>query len=381
MIPLAVPNLTGREREYLNKCIDTTFVSSVGEFVNKIEEMSAEICGAEYGVATASGTTGLHVALTAAGVKQGELVIIPSFTFIATANAVSHCGALPWLFDIDEDSWTINIDEIERSLKEEASPQDGKLIHKTTGRRIAALMPVYTLGNVPDMDRIMKIAKDYKLPVIADAACAIGAKRDGKRIGEFADLTVLSFNGNKTVTAGGGGMVLGNDGELCGLVKHLSTTARVNAEYDFDMAGFNYRMTNLQAAVGCAQLERAEEFVEKKREIRRFYAEKLSGIKDISMFPVPEGCESSCWFSGIVLKDGGLEKIRGICADLRNRGIEARSFWKPIHLQKPYLSAPKSGDLKVSESIWDRIVTLPCSTGITDEELETVIEAVGAALK
>ncbi len=380
MIPLAVPNLTGREREYLNRCIDTTFVSSVGEYVNKIEEMSARLCNTEYGVATSSGTTGLHLALTAVGVKRDELVMIPSFTFIATANSVAHCGAEPLIVDVTGDTWTIDTDQAERILKEETVNEGGRVIYKPTGQRIAAIMPVYTLGNIPDMNRLSALAKQYGLPVIADAACAIGAERNGKRVGEFADLTVLSFNGNKTVTAGGGGMVLGNDEPLMKLVRHLSTTARVTAEYDFDMTGFNYRMTNLQAAVGCAQLERLTEFVERKRQVRKYYEEAFSGLDDVSPFPTPSDCESACWFSGIVLAKGGPDRTRAICAALKERGIEARSFWKPIHLQKPYVKAPTSGDLKVSDNIWDRIITLPCSTGITDEELEYVVTKVKESL-
>ena len=176
MIPLAVPNLTGNERKYLNKCIDTTFVSSVGEFVNRIEEMTAKLCGAKYGVATSSGTTGLHLALTGCGVKRDELVIIPTFTFIATANAVAHCGAVPWLLDISADSWNLDISQLEKELKENTVWEDEIVVHKKTGRRIAAIMPVYTLGNVPDMDKINKIARDFRLPVIADAAASIGAE-------------------------------------------------------------------------------------------------------------------------------------------------------------------------------------------------------------
>ncbi len=380
MIPLAVPNLTGREREYLNRCIDTTFVSSVGEYVNKIEEMSAELCNTACGVATSSGTTGLHLALTAVGVKRDELVIIPSFTFIATANSVAHCGAEPLIVDVTGDTWTIDIDQVERILKEETRAEGDRLIYKPTGQRIAAIMPVYTLGNIPDMRRLSEIAGQYALPVIADAACAIGAEKENRKVGEFAGLTVLSFNGNKTVTAGGGGMVLGDDEPLMKLVRHLSTTARVTAEYDFDMTGFNYRMTNLQAAVGCAQLERLEEFVERKRQVRRYYEEAFSGLDNVLPFPTPSDCESACWFSGIVLKEGGPDRTGAICVSLKEKGIEARSFWKPIHLQKPYIDAPTSGDLKISDNIWDRIITLPCSTQITDEELKYVVTKVKETL-
>ena len=376
MIPLAVPNLTGNERKYLNKCIDTTFVSSVGEFVNRIEEMTAKLCGAKYGVATSSGTTGLHLALTGCGVKRDELVIIPTFTFIATANAVAHCGAVPWLLDISADSWNLDISQLEKELKENTVWEDEIVVHKKTGRRIAAIMPVYTLGNVPDMDKINKIARDFRLPVIADAAASIGAEYKSKKIGELADLTVISFNGNKTVTAGGGGMIVGNDEKLMKKLKHLSTTARVTAEYDHDMVGFNYRMTNVQAAIGCAQLERAEEFVEKKRAIRKFYNKAFADVERVSLFPIPDEVESGCWFSGIVLNQGNLQEVRRICQGLRESGIEARSVWKPVHLQKPYCNALQAGSLKVSSGLWEKILTLPCSTNITEKELKYVAATV-----
>lgn len=380
-IPLAVPNLTGNERNYLNQCIDTTFVSSVGEFVTNIEAMTAEKCDAKYGVATSSGTTGLHLALTGCGVKKEELVIIPTFSFIATANAVSHCGAVPWLMDISLDSWTLDIDQLEWELNKNTIWENQQLIHRETKQRIAAIMPVYTLGNIPDMDRLKEIAQYYHLPLIADAAAALGAEYKGKKLGELADLTVFSFNGNKTVTAGGGGMIVGNDEMLMKKLKHLSTTARVSAEYEHDMVGYNYRMTNIQAAVGCAQLERLEEFVEKKCEIRTYYNQALNEIESISVFPVSKDTKSACWFSGLILNQGDLHDIRILIEGLRAHGIEGRSFWRPIHLQKPYENAPRAYSMSNASNLWERILTLPCSTNITDEELEYVVMTVKELLK
>lgn len=374
MIPLAVPDLTGNERRYLNQCIDTTFVSSVGEFVNRIEEITAEKCGIRYAVATSSGTTGLHLALMGCGVKRDDIVIIPTFTFIATANAVAHCGATPWLMDISWDSWTLDVEQLEQELLDNTVWNYESLIHKETGKRVAAIMPVYTLGNIPNMNKIREIANKYHLPLIADGAAALGAEYKGKKIGTLADLTVISFNGNKTVTAGGGGMVVGNNEALAKRLRHLSTTARVTAEYDHDMVGYNYRMTNIQAAVGCAQLERLDEFIKRKREIRNFYNNVFSGRSDVLLFPVSPETESACWFSGIVLKEGNLDAVRTLVDKMRDRGIECRSFWKPVHLQKPYLEALKADSLATADNLWNRILTLPCSTGITDDELRTVAQ-------
>lgn len=371
MINLAVPNLTGNEKKYLDECIDTTFVSSVGRFVTKLEELCCEKTGAKYSVATSCGTTGLQLALLAVGVKKDELVLIPSLTFIATANAVKHCGADPWCIDINKESWTISPRALNEELKTKTKIIDGKVIHIESGKRVAAIMPVYTLGTPADMDEINNIADKYNLPVIADAAAAIGAKYKKRDIGDIATLTVFSFNGNKTITCGGGGMVVGNNKELIEKIRHLSTTARVSKQYDHDMVGFNYRMTNVQAAIGCAQIERLDDFIMKKHEIRNFYNNHFKDIEDIKLFPYPEYADSACWFSGVVLENANSKIINEICDELLEEGIEARSFWKPIHLQKPYLEVKKSCMIN-TEYIWDKIITLPCSTNITDKELEEV---------
>ena len=376
MIPLAVPNLAGNEKKYLDNCIDTTFVSSVGEYVNRFEEMVAKATGSEIAVATSSGTTGIHAALTAAGVKQGDIVIIPSFTFIASANAVRHCGADPWLMDINPKDWCLNPDVVLEEVEKGCEKTPEGLIHKETCRRVEALMPVYTLGNIPDMDKFRRIADEFEIPLIVDAACAIGATYKEQPFGQLVDLSILSFNGNKTITCGGGGAVVGNNKELLDHVRHLTTTARVWPDYDFDEVGFNYRMTNIQAAVGCAQMERLDGFIDSKRKTREYYREHLSTLqkKGISFFPTTSG--SSCWFSGIVLPEGSeLSDAKEVCSKLKENDIEARSFWKPVHLQKPYADAPK-GDLRVSESLWQRIITLPCSTAITDDELQKVADTL-----
>ena len=376
MIPLAVPNLEGREREYLNRCIDTTFISSVGEYVNKLEELTAQKTDAKYGVATSAGTTGLHAALVGCGVEEGEIVIIPTFTFIATANAVAHCKAIPWLIDIDSSNWCMSAQNLEEELSRKVKMIDGKVIHKDSGRRVAAIMPVYTLGEIPDMEKIGEIARKYNLPLVADAAAAVGAEYKGIKIGKLADLTVLSFNGNKTVTAGGGGMVLGNKEELMKNIKHITTTARVTSEYDHDMVGYNYRMTNVQAAIGCAQMERMEKLVDRKRKIRSYYNKEFRKIEGISLFPENSNVRSACWFSGLVLDKGGIEIVRELCASLRVKGIESRSFWKPVHLQKQYMNSIKADSLERAEHLWDKIITLPCSTNISNSELEQVVNAV-----
>lgn len=377
MISLAMPNLTGNEKKYLDNCIDTTFVSSVGEYVNKFEDMVANATGSIGAVATSAGTTGLHAALTAVGVEHGDLVIIPTFTFIASANAVRHCGADPWLMDINSSDWCLDPRLVRNEIEEHCEKTNGYLYHKETGKRVAALMPVYTLGNIPNMADFRQIADDYDIPLVVDAACAIGATYKGEKFGNLADLSVLSFNGNKTITCGGGGAVVSCNQELLNHVRHLTTTARVWPDYDFDEVGFNYRMTNIQAAVGVAQMERLDSFVKTKKNVRKYYEEKLNSIakeKGFSFFPTTSG--SSCWFSGIVLPEGSeLNEAKKICVKMKEEGIEARPFWKPVHLQKPYENCPKS-KVDVAEKFWQRIITLPCSTNIMVDELEKVVSAL-----
>lgn len=381
MISLAMPNLTGNEKRYLEDCIDSTFVSSVGQYVTKFEEMVAKATGSVYAVATSAGTTGIHAALIAAGVRHGDLVIIPTFTFIASANAVRHCGADPWLMDITARDWCLNPGLVRNEIEKHCERRrDGQLYHKDSNQRIAALMPIYTLGNIPYMEDFRKIADEYDLPLIVDAACAIGATYEGENFGSLADLSILSFNGNKTITCGGGGAVVGNNEELTAHVKHLTTTARIWPDYDFDEVGFNYRMTNIQAAVGVAQMERLSNFITTKRYVRKFYESELGSLieKRITFFPTTNG--SSCWFSGIVLsEESGLDEAKDVCTRLKESDIEARPFWKPVHLQKPYRECPRS-DVPIADSLWQRIITLPCSTNITEDELLKVVETVKAIL-
>lgn len=378
MIPLAIPNLTGNESLYLQECIQSTFVSSVGPFVNRFEEMVAKAAGTKYAVSTSSGTTGLHLALTTLGVKQNDLVIIPSFTFIATANAVSHCGASPWIFDISPDTWCLDAELLAETLSKETVQSEKGLIHKTSGRRVAAIMPVHILGMPCDIDPLIEIANRFSLPTVADGAAALGACYKERKLGEFFDCTVYSFNGNKTVTAGGGGIIATNDERLAKLARHLSTTARVGTEYHHDMVGFNYRITNVQAAVGCAQMERIDEFVSKKREIRHRYNENLRNMEGVGLFPDPAWSYNACWFSGLVLPQHYV--VSESCEALKVLGIEARSFWKPIHLQPPYEGAPATSQ-RVAEGLWQRIITLPCSTNLNEHDQDYIISCIKTVLR
>lgn len=377
MIPLAVPNLAGREAEYLQECITSTFVSTVGPFVGRFEAMVAEASGAKYAVATSAGTTALHAALVASGVQRGDLVIAPSFTFIASVAAIAHCGAQPWLFDVAADSWTLDPQLLAATLEAETErTKDGSLRHRPTGQRVAAILPVYTLGIPADMDPIVVLAEQYGLPIVADAAAALGTSYKSRPSGALgADFTMFSFNGNKTVTAGGGGAIVTDDQAKAKLFRHLTTTARVGADYDHDMVGFNYRMTNLQAAVGCAQMENLDLFLNAKQRIAITYRDAFAGLDMVEPFPDPDYVRNGHWFAGVVFSRdfaGHLPELRG---RLREAGIDARPFWKPAHLQSPYADAPHSS-MPVSDDIWPRVLTLPCSTGLSQSDQEKVIDSV-----
>lgn len=380
-IPLAIPNVGEAEAANLQKCIDDNFVSTVGPFVTQFEEGVAARHGSRHASAVAAGTMGLHLSLLSLGVGRDDLVLCPSFTFIATANAIAHASAMPWFVDIDPGSWSMSVDALRTILAEETERDArGALVRKGDGRRVAAIMPVYTLGTVAEMDAIGEIAREYGLPVIADAAAAIGVTFKGQPIGPLADLTVFSFNGNKTITTGGGGMVIGEDAALMARVKHLATTARVSPNYEHDEVGYNYRMTNLEAAVGCAQLGKLDAFIRRKQEIRAAYDEGFADISSVTPFPLPGDRGSTCWFSGLVFGDDAEISVQNACAALGEEGIEARPFWKPVHLQAPFAEAP-CGSMAHTEDLWGRILTLPCSTLLTDSEQARVINAVRQILK
>jgi len=372
-IPLAEPDLSGNEARYLQECIETTFVSSVGPFVDRFEDMVATATDAQSAVAVSSGTTGLHAALTAVGVGHGDLVILPAYTFIASTNAVSHCGAAPWLFDIDRTSWTLDPDQLRTTLEVETERRNDHLVHRDSGRRVAAIMPVYTFGLPADMDAIYDTAAIFGLPVVADAAAAIGATYKGRGVGDLgATLSVFSFNGNKTVTAGGGGVISG-DKSLIKTVRHITTTAKTGPGYSHDQIGFNYRMTNLQAAVGCAQMERLDQLVGTKRRIHQKYDTELSGLSALKSFPAPSWAESACWISGIATpSDRDADEIR---AALINVGFSAQPFWKPMHLQVPYADA-LTASLSVTEDLWNQIVPLPNSANLSANDQDLIISTL-----
>ncbi len=348
-------------------------MSSVGPFVTQFEEVLKKETGASFALALSSGTCALHLALVTVQVMPGDIVIMPSFTFIATANAVSHCAAIPWIIDVSEKDWNLDAALLEKILESDTFYKEGNLFHKATRRRVGAIVPVYALGLPTDMEDIDRLAKRYNIPVVVDAAAAIGATYDHAKIScQSSNLMIFSFNGNKTVTCGGGGAIVSHNQNLIQKARHLSTTARIGPDYDHDVVGYNYRMTNIEAAVGCAQLEQLKTFLQRKKYIREFYNQHFKTIKSIALLPQSERHESSCWLSGIFLPGG---RVREAISFLRKKNIESRMFWKPIHQQVPYKNCPQTKQ-DVSEYIWDKILILPSSSSITDKELAYVKDSL-----
>lgn len=361
-IPLSVPDLRGREAEYLARCVADNWVSSAGPYVTELEARMAALPGRAHAVATVNGTAALHLALTAAGVGAGDLVALPDWTFAATANAVIHAGAVPLLLDITRESWTLDPALLARALEDH-------------GARIKAVVPVHALGHAADMDAILEVARAAAVPVIEDAAGAIGAAYKGRPAGAFGHAAIFSFNGNKTVTAGGGGMIVTDDLALAERARHLSTQARAGRDYVHDAAGFNYRMTNLNAAVGLAQLERLAEMVGAKRAIAGRYDAALAGREDLKPMPRAAWAEHGCWLYSCLAASAA--DARALIAHLEARDIEARAFWTRLSAQAPYREAPTLL-VGVATEISGRVVSLPSSSGLAEADQARVIEALAA---
>ncbi len=379
MIPLATPNLQGREGELLAECISSTFVSSVGPFVDQFEAQIAELSGSSRAAVLCTGTVALQMALEGLGIGAGDLVLTPSLTFIATPNAVSHSGAQPWLVDVTDESWMVDLDLCRRLiLAETVAGADGLRRHAQTGEVLRAIMPVMVMGAVADLDGVVALAREFGLKVVVDAAAAIGTTMaDGRALAATGvDAVCYSFNGNKTITTGGGGAVAAADPELIARIKHLCSTGRVGANYDHDVIAYNFRMTNVQAALGVAQIERLPAFLDRKHQIRDRYAEFAAGHPALEAFPEPSFGENGHWFSGFWYTGADPDRPDAFRAHMRAEGIDLRPFWKPIHLQTPYLGALAS-EMPVSDALWQRIFPLPCSTHLTDGELDHVIAAAG----
>jgi len=377
-IPNAVPSLGGNEWRYLKECLDTNWVSSAGPFVERFERDVASYTGARHAVATVNGTAALHVALLVAGVRPADEVLVPSLTFIATANAVRYCGADPVFMDSDPTTWTIDPAKVEDFLRQECEIRGGEVIDRGTGRRVSTLLPVHLYGHPADLDALEDVTRRWPLALVVDAAEALGARYKGARVGARGLAACLSFNGNKIITAGGGGMVLTDDAAHARRAQHLTTQAREpGPEWIHREVGFNYRLSNLHAALGVAQLEQLDTFVEAKRATAHAYSKALAALDGVTPLDEAPWAYSTYWMYSVLL---GPEwgDVRALIERANSQGIEFRPLWRPLHRQ-PAFAGSRSHRVEVADRLYDRGVSLPCSVGITPEERDTVVAALEAA--
>lgn len=359
-VPLHAPLFIGNEKKYLNECIDTTFVSSVGKFVDRFEEEIAAYTGAKKAVVCVSGTNALHMAMMLVGVEREDEVLTQALTFIATCNAISYIGAHPVFIDVDMETLGLSPNAVKAWLEKNAELKNGICYNKRTGRRVKACVPMHTFGHPIKIDELVQICNEWHIELVEDAAESIGSLYKGKHTGTFGKVGAISFNGNKTITTGGGGMLLFQDEELGKLAKHLTTQAKVPHRWAFvhDHIGYNYRMPNINAALGCAQLENLERYVENKRETAQIYADFFKNIPDITFFTEPENCRSNYWLNVVMLKDKAAQQE--FLEYTNDHGVMTRPVWELMNRLEMFKHCESDG-LKNTEWLADRIVNIPSS--------------------
>ncbi|MCR9290832.1 MAG: LegC family aminotransferase [Bacteroidetes bacterium] len=372
-IPLSVPNISGNEWKYVKDCLDTGWISSVGSYVTKFEEEVAKYVGAKYGIAAVNGTAAIHICLKLIGVGLNDYVIMPNITFVATANAIKYTGADPILIDADPDDWQMDLELLENFLQNEtAFDGEGHLIHKKDRRKIKAILPVHVQGNIGNMDHLMEIANKYHLPIIEDSAEALGSTYKGQHAGTFGLMGCLSFNGNKIISTGGGGIILTSDDKLAQRAKHITTTAKTNSlEYHHDEVGFNYRLVNVLAAIGVAQMEGLDKFIARKKEIGAFYRENLNGVADIRFQQIRPDVSFNNWLFTIQTKHQ-----KKLISELNAQNIVCRPFWMPMYKLPMYSNCIYVSKQDNCDYIHKTCMAIPCSTSILDEELEIVTSQI-----
>lgn len=380
-IPLCVPEIRGKEWEYIKECLDTNWVSSAGVFGSRFEAMMADYVGAKHAVVTINGTSALHMALLAAGIGAGDEVITSSLSFVAPANAIKYVGAWPVFMDAEPYYWQMDVAKLDDFLTHQCQWQNGDLVNKTSGRRIKAIMPVHILGHPCDMDPIIEIARKFTLTVIEDATESLGAEYKGKMVGNIGDIACFSFNGNKLITTGGGGMVVTNNQEWAERALYLSTQAKDDPiEYIHNEIGYNYRLSNIQSAMGVAQMEVIDDLVAAKRAIARRYQDGLKEIQGLTLMPTQPGTTPVYWLYTILLPpDTTLEKRKNMVTALNARGIGSRPLWHPIHGLSPY-SECQSHLIEVSTDLYRRAINLPSSAGLTEQDQQHSIDSLKTLL-
>lgn len=364
-IPLHEPLFEGNEWTYVKECLDSTFVSSVGKFVDRFERDLETFTASKHAVACVNGTSALQMACKVVGVQAGEEVLVPALTFVGTANAVSHCGAYAHFVDSEEEFLGIDTQNLETYLESIVERKNDQCINKKTGRRIAAMIGVHIFGHPLDMEGLLKISQKYQLPFIEDCAESLGSYYKGKHTGTQGCVGVLSFNGNKIITTGGGGALLIQDEELAKKAKHLTTTAKTPHPWDFyhDEIAYNFRMPNLNAALGCAQLEALPNYIERKRELARVYKEAFSKVEGLKFLEESGENTSNYWLNAILLDKDQAPFRNEILETLHSAKYLCRPIWIPMHKLPMYENHPRM-DLSTCESLVQRTINLPSSVSL-----------------
>ncbi len=374
-IPLSIPYLNGHEKKYTLKCYQDNWLSSAGPYIQKFEKKFASFIGAKHAIACSSGTASLHLALKAINVAKGDLVIVPDLTFIASINAIKYVNADPILIDADFSNWQIDLKALQEFLDNKCFVKNKKCIHKETGKKISAIIVVHILGYANNLDKIKKLSKEFMLPIIEDAAEALGTKYNKKLVGTIGAIGCFSFNGNKLITTGSGGMVVTNNQKYANIMRHLSQQAKLKGDdYLHSEIGFNYRMSNIQASLGIAQLLDIKSRITKKKKIFSVYKKAFS-CKSFLFLPTEiSKANSSYWLTTVRINKKIIKKeIKVIIEELSHAGIETRRLWQPMHLSKPHKSSIYVGD-KNSEKIYNSSISLPSSVGLTTRQQEKVIK-------
>lgn len=356
------PTFNGNEWSYVKDCIDTTMVSSVGSYVDRFEKMLSDYTGVKCAVATVNGTAALHVALLLVGIEAGDEVLVPALTFIATTNAVIYSGAVPHFVDCDEKTLGLDPYKLEEYLLEIAVIKDNTCYNRKTGRVIRAVIPVHVFGHPVDLDKLTEVCDRYKLIMIEDSAESIGSYYKGVHTGNQGVVSTLSFNGNKTITTGGGGAILTNDEKIAKSAKHITTTARLPHKWRFihDMIGYNYRLPNINAALGCAQLEQLDTFVQKKRSLADKYIKSFINIDGVKVFKEPDFAKSNYWLNALILDNDKIQYLDELLEMSNTSGIMTRPVWTLMNKMSMFISMPRM-DLSVAEDLENRIINIPSS--------------------
>lgn len=370
-IELNIPNISSKEKKAVNIALNKNEISTYGGNVLRFEERLKKYTGSKYNLAVSSGSAGLSLAYLSTGIKKNDLIIIPSYTFAATANSVYHAGGLPWFFDIDKATFCLNIEQLNQVLKKTTFQKNKQCFLKENKQRVFAITPVFTFGLLPNLIKLKKVAKKYNLKIITDAACALGSKFEDKNHIDYSDISVFSLNGNKSFTAGGGGIVSTNNKKFFLKCKSLATNCKKN-NYNYSGIGFNLRITNLHASIALAQMDRFTEIFNKKKEITKIYEKRL---KKRIFLPKNSWCKNILWFNAIILEN--KNKLFKILKFVNRNKINCGIFWKPLHLQSPYKKF-KRENLDYTNEVWNKILVLPSSSNLKIIELNKIIKIINS---